>query len=380
MQLEFHQLDQPFEHLRVRHPGPQRHLLASLAESGQQTPIIVVAAADQPGRHLVIDGHKRVAALRQLGRDTVEAVAWPMGCAEALVLDRSLRMGQADTALEQGWLLAELEHRYGYGLDQLARRFDRSVSWVSRRLALVELLPESIQQQVREGKVTAHLAMKYLVPVARASLEDCLRMAAAFARNHWNTRQAGQLYAAWRGGSPKMRERILEQPELFLKAHRRVEPERPPPESEELLRDLDMVLAIAGRATRRLADAAAGMDGDQRGEARRRIERARAQLGQLDRRIEKEQQQQQEQQDKDKEKDKHVEQSTADRDHGTEHTGDGQARDRADHGRVAPDGAQGTALELHRGAGNTPRREGRTAPATDPGAVERLQGEPGPGP
>jgi len=32
--------------------------------------------------------------------------------------------------------VAELEQRFGYGLDELARRFDRSVSWVSRRLAL----------------------------------------------------------------------------------------------------------------------------------------------------------------------------------------------------------------------------------------------------
>jgi hypothetical protein len=32
---------------------------------------------------------------------------------------------------------------------ELARRFDRSVSWVSRRLALVEVLPEAIQQLYR---------------------------------------------------------------------------------------------------------------------------------------------------------------------------------------------------------------------------------------
>jgi ParB family chromosome partitioning protein len=44
-----------------------------------------------------------------------------------------------------------MEQRFGYSLDELARRFDRSVSWVSRRLALVELLPEAIQQRVREG-------------------------------------------------------------------------------------------------------------------------------------------------------------------------------------------------------------------------------------
>ena len=30
-------------------------------------------------------------------------------------------------------LLAEMEQRLGYGLDELARRFDRSVSWVPRR-------------------------------------------------------------------------------------------------------------------------------------------------------------------------------------------------------------------------------------------------------
>jgi hypothetical protein len=76
----------------------------------------------------------------------------------------------------------------------LARRFDRSVSWVSRRLAL---------------------ALKYLVPVARVSLEACVRTpsfpsrtccwmlfgnsstASAFVQQHCNTREAGQLYAAW---------------------------------------------------------------------------------------------------------------------------------------------------------------------------------------
>src|SRR5664280_2752275 len=172
MQLEFHQLDRRWEHLRVRHPARQRRLLASLADSGQQTPIVVVAAAGQPGRYLVIDGCKRIAALQQLGRDTVEAVEWPMGEAEALLLDRSLRFSEHETALEQGWLLAEMEQRFGYGLDELARRFDRSVSWVSRRLALVELLPEAIQQQVREGMLGAQLAMKYLVPMARVKVEE----------------------------------------------------------------------------------------------------------------------------------------------------------------------------------------------------------------
>jgi uncharacterized metal-binding protein len=51
MRQDFHQLERRLEHLRVR----QRRLLASLAASGQQTPIIVVRA-EQPDRYLVIDG------------------------------------------------------------------------------------------------------------------------------------------------------------------------------------------------------------------------------------------------------------------------------------------------------------------------------------
>jgi ParB/RepB/Spo0J family partition protein len=337
--------------------------MASLAESGQQTPIVVVLSPDYRDRYLVIDGHKRIAALEQLGRDTVEAVVWPMGEAEALLLDRSLRFSEHETALEQGWLLAEMERRFGYGLDELARRFDRSVSWVSRRLALVELLPEAIQQQVREGKISAHVAMKFLVPVARINLEDCQRMAAAFAQHHCDTRQAGQLYAAWRGGPPVIRQRLLDQPELFFKAQRQAEPKATAAPAAELLRDLEMAAAIVNRATRRLAGAAAAeMDDQQREAARRQIERLETQLRRLAGRIPQEQEQ-------------HVEPSATHHDSGTERPGGEPTRDRADVGNLPSDGAQSSAIELDRGPGDAAGRESPTLPATDPGAFQRLQGE-----
>src|SRR5271167_1495276 len=212
MKLEFHQLDRRWEHLRVRQPHLQRRLLASLAESGQQTPIVVVVSPDYRDRYLVIDGHKRIAALHLMGRDTVEATIWAMSDAEALLLDRSLRFSPQESALEQGWLLREMEQRFGYSLEELARRLDRSTSWVGRRLALVELLPEAIQQQVRQGAIAAQVAMKYLVPMARVDAEDCARMAAAFVQHRCDARQAGQLYAAWRDSSPVARARLLAEP------------------------------------------------------------------------------------------------------------------------------------------------------------------------
>ena len=364
MRLEFHQLDRRWEHLRVHPHDRHRRLLASLAASGQQTPIVVVAVAD---RYLVIDGHQRIAALQQLGRDTVDAVAWPMSEADALVLNRSMRLSEQETALEQGWLLAELEQHFNFGLDELARRFDRSVSWVSRRLALVELLPESIQQQVREGRISAHVAMKFLVPMARVSLDDCQRMAEAFAQQHCTTRQAGELYAAWRDGTAKTRERILQQPDLWLKAQRQVEPKPPPTTAAgELLRDLETAAAIVSRASRRLSAAAPEMDATQCDEARRNIHRVRKQLEQLETGIAKEPE--------------HAEPITTNHHPGTGRSESEQTRDCAGAERLPVDGAQSPALELRGGARVPSARESRTLPANDPGSFSGLQGESCPGP
>jgi len=368
MRLEFHQLDRRWEHLRVRHAARQRQLLASLAEVGQQTPIVVVAVEGQVDRYVVIDGYKRLAALQQLGRDTVEAVVWPMGEAEALVLDRSLRFSPHETALEQAWLLAELEQRYGYGQEELARRFDRSLSWVSRRLALVDLLPEGIQQQVREGQLSAHVAMKFLVPVARVSLDDCQRLAAVFVQHHCNSRQAGQLYAAWRDGSPLVRQRLLDQPELFFKTQPQAEPPASTAGATALLRDLEMAGAIVSRAQRRLVGVgAAELDTQQRQAVRRQIEHLRQQLNRLAERIPEEEE-------------PDVEPIPTDHDSGTEPTRSEQAPDRAGAGHLPSVGPQSSAFQFSPSAGITSSRESRTLPAADPGTVRHLQGESGASP
>jgi len=278
--LEFHQLERRLEHLRVHRPERHRRLLASLASSGQQTPIIVVAA-EQPDHYLVIDGYQRVACLEQLGRDTVEAVVWLLSEADALLLDRSLRAGEPATALEEGWLLVELSDRFGYDQEELARRFDRSTSWVSRRMGLVELLPASVQQQVRSGAIAAHVAMKYLVPMARMNTAECCHMAEGFARHRMRSREAGQLYAAWRGSTTAVRARLLDEPQLFLKTQRQHEKTPSLPAKVELSRDLEMVAAIARRANRRLTSVTVELDSSQCAETKRKIHLVQEELHRL---------------------------------------------------------------------------------------------------
>src|SRR5438093_947226 len=362
MKLEFHQLDRRYEHLRVHRPDRQRRLLASLAASGQQTPIVVVTISNNPDRYLVIDGYKRLAALQKLGHDTVEATIWPMNEADALVLERSMRLSERDTALEEGWLLQELEQRFGYNLDDLARRFDRSVSWVSRRLALVEQLPQAVQQQVRSGDVSAHAAMKCVAPVARANLDDGQRMADAFARHHFSSRQAGELYAAWRDASSSIRQRILESPDLFLKAQQQVQPQ-PPPLAEELLRDLNMVLAITQRARRRLARAAPLMGRADFDDARRKIDCAVADLTHLAEQIEKEK--------------SNVESRATGGDSGTLGPGSGQAGDCPPVGNHPLQRPQSPSIEVLECTGVGSTRESRAVPPTDSRRASPVRGQPG---
>ena len=107
-----------------------------------------------------------------------------------MLLSRSLRSSAGETILEQSWLLTEINHRFGLDQEELALRFDRSQSWVSRRLALVHELPESVQEEIRQGRIVPHAGAKYLVPMARAKREDCERLARAIAKEGLSTREA----------------------------------------------------------------------------------------------------------------------------------------------------------------------------------------------
>jgi ParB/RepB/Spo0J family partition protein len=249
LQVELHQLTLRYAHLRKRHPRQERALLSSLAEIDQQLPIVVVSEAE---RFVLIDGYKRVRALKRLARDSVRATCWQIAEVDALLLERSLRRGTED-ALDQGWLLAELQERFQCSLEELARRFEHSKSWVSGRLALLQTLPAPIQEQVREGSLSAHAAMKYLVPLARTDAQAAQQLAAALTRLAPTTREVGALYAAWQSGTQRTRELIVHSPQIYLQAQA-AQTAPPPSATQRFLQDLGALGGIARRAHRALQE------------------------------------------------------------------------------------------------------------------------------
>ena len=285
--LEFHQLELRYERLRVRQPARERRLLASLADAGQQMPIVVVIGGSA---YVVVDGHKRVRCLRRLHRDTVAAVVWEMPEAEALIFRQLLRTDASDSAFEQGWLLRTLHEEHGLALDALARRFDRSVSWISRRVSLVRTLPAVVQDHVHDGRLVAHAAMKYFVPLARANAADCVRLVDAIVPHRLSTRQIGRLYQAYVTGVEATRALVVTDPLLVLRITddtpaAPIRPEASAPEA--LLTDLHIVGAVARRAARRLQHGG-GLLPPERERAWRLFDQVQMDFRDLQRRCEKE--------------------------------------------------------------------------------------------
>jgi ParB family transcriptional regulator, chromosome partitioning protein len=284
VEVELHQLVLRYERLRKHQPRAERVLLSSLVEIGQQVPVVVVSEAD---RFVLIDGYKRVRALNRLARDSVLATIWELGEVEALLLERGLRRGSED-ALDQAWLLSELHERFSYSPDELARRFGYSKSWVSRRLALVQALPEAVQEHVRLGVLSAHAAMKYLVPMARANAEVAAQFAAAIVPLKPTTREVGVLYAGWHSGTSRTRELILQNPKVYLDAKTAKGPV-PPSAMQRFLDDLGALGGIARRAVRTLeAGLVQQLLADERRELGGACARAKADVERLFHRIEME--------------------------------------------------------------------------------------------
>ena len=257
MKVEWQQLDLRYDHLRVRNAAREKKLIASIAEVGQLVPIATVRGEQNTSPRIVIDGFKRICALKRLRQDTVEVTDWELTELQALLLHRSLRSAQGETSLEQAWLLDELRRRFGLTSADLARQFERSPSWVSRRLALVRELPQSVQKAIRSGQIVPHAAAKFLVPIARANPDHCERLARATSNHCLSSRQFGELYAGWRDADATARERLVDAPLLYLRAkeslpHHTNDPALRP--HEALSRDITTIAAVARRARIHLRD------------------------------------------------------------------------------------------------------------------------------
>ena len=260
LELDLHQLDLRFASSRLVDPQAVARIAQSIERGGQIVPCIVVAPPGGAGAdpRVLVDGYRRVAALRRLGRDTAGVEQWTCGLTEAVVGVLARAQDRSFASIEEALLLRELVQGQGLSQHELARRCGRDVSWVSRRLQLLSGLPDAALAAVRTGKLSSWAANRVVVPLARANPAHADCLLAALAAAPLSTRELQCWFAHYQQAAQTVRERMVGDPRLFLDAlrandeRRAGERLRAGPEGECIV-DLRCLEAVIARLTDRAA-------------------------------------------------------------------------------------------------------------------------------
>ena len=216
-EVDLHRLDLRFAQVRLLDARAVEHLARSIERCGQIIPCIGVS--EDGGQMLVVvDGYRRIAALRRLGRDTAQIEAWGCDLTQALLAVLARNHGRAFAAIEEAMLLRELVHGHGLNQHELARRSGRDVSWVSRRLQLVCAMPDALLAAVRAGTLSTWAATRVMAPLARANPEHAQRLLGALEAGPLSTRELHGWFAHYQVSAQCIRERLVASPRLFIDA------------------------------------------------------------------------------------------------------------------------------------------------------------------
>jgi ParB family transcriptional regulator, chromosome partitioning protein len=167
-ELEHHCIDRTLAHIRIATPLQLSKLISSIDASGQLVPVIVVPS-EGANRFTLVDGYLRVAALHKLRQDIVKAEIWECSEADALLSLLASHGQRKWEAFEEAQALRELQTRYQLSQERIAQRIGRTHSWISRRLALLDILSDQFIQAITQGAISVWTAYRVLAPVARAT-------------------------------------------------------------------------------------------------------------------------------------------------------------------------------------------------------------------
>jgi ParB-like chromosome segregation protein Spo0J len=143
-EIDIHRLIMRFDHTRVMEPEAIGRLRYSIERFGQLSPVIVNLEGTKD--LILMDGYKRVQAIKGCCKDTVLAEIWNTDEHTALLRLFSENQLKNSELIEESLMLRELQNRYKLSMRQIAQNIGRDVAWVSRRL---DMAGQSHQKYIR---------------------------------------------------------------------------------------------------------------------------------------------------------------------------------------------------------------------------------------
>jgi ParB/RepB/Spo0J family partition protein len=214
--IEHHQIDMRYLHTRIIDKKLVEQLRQSIKTYKQLRPVYVIKDQNESNHFILIDGYLRVLACKECGLDTVTAILNEDDEEKAILNVLKSDQQRPFQAIEEGLLLNELANCYGRSMSELAQLIGRDKSWVQRRLVLVRDLPQSILSAVKEGTISAWLAVRILGPLARANEQHSKLLVDYLRKNQVSTRQMSRFFEHYKKSNKNVRENMCRTPELFL--------------------------------------------------------------------------------------------------------------------------------------------------------------------
>jgi ParB/RepB/Spo0J family partition protein len=172
VEIALSEIGQSYGRLRLVHPQADAGMMDSLRQFGQIFPIVVVALAE---RYELVDGFKRLRAMKQLGYECVRARVVDLGvhALKAAMIALNLRKG-AICDLEEGMVVHSLCREDGLSQVEVALLLGRHKSWVCRRLSLIERLCDEALEHIRLGLIPTSIGRE-LCRLPRGNQQAALR-------------------------------------------------------------------------------------------------------------------------------------------------------------------------------------------------------------
>jgi ParB-like chromosome segregation protein Spo0J len=239
-QLAIDQFDQRYAALRLQASAEARQaMIQSLGRYGQISPLVVWPADDA---WVLVDGFKRVEAAKQVpGLDTLDArlIDADPKTAKAAIYGLN-RLSDGVHLLEEAWIVCALVREDRLTQREVAQLLGHDKSWISRRLALVEKLCGTAQDDLSLGLLNPSVARE----LGRLPMGNQEKLLTAIRRDGLSTTEARQVVDLLIGCTTReQREYVLLKPREAVREA-----------TGGLTRSYDPRLSVAGnRLARRLA-------------------------------------------------------------------------------------------------------------------------------
>lgn len=209
--IERERIDCTYAVHRQHNRQTERQLLLSIERNGIHTPLAGITSSSAE-HFILLDGFKRYRCAKKLGIDQLPVNSISNDVVGGLFHIVRSQNTSPLTVLEQASFIHELHSGHGLGLAEIARRVDRSISWVSKRITLITQMNEEIRQKILSGAFPLRSYMYTLAPFTRVkqkkdAVEQFIRSTSG---HQFSTRDIELLAKGFFGDNPEVKKQILE--------------------------------------------------------------------------------------------------------------------------------------------------------------------------